>query len=65
MWVVEVACSSAPDDWPTSPADFDRLNREFGPLELDVCADPVNAKCRCTPPLLTMDWRSRGRADAG
>lgn len=37
--------SSATDDWPTPQDFFDKCNEEFGPLELDVCADDVNHKC--------------------
>jgi site-specific DNA-methyltransferase (adenine-specific) len=42
---LQIATSSASDDWPTDPAIFDALNREFGPLELDVCSTHENAKC--------------------
>lgn len=41
----DVATSSASDDWPTDPAVFAALNREFGPFDLDVCATAENAKC--------------------
>ena len=37
--------SSASDDWPTPQDFFDRMNALHGPLELDVCASPTNAKC--------------------
>ena len=37
--------SSATDDWPTPQEFFDRMNALHGPLELDVCASPTNAKC--------------------
>jgi phage N-6-adenine-methyltransferase len=37
--------SSASDDWPTPQDFFDRMNALHGPLELDVCASPENAKC--------------------
>jgi phage N-6-adenine-methyltransferase len=37
--------SSASDDWPTPQDFFDRMNALYGPLELDVCASPENAKC--------------------
>ena len=37
--------SSETDDWATPQALFDSLNDLHGPLELDVCADPSNAKC--------------------
>ena len=37
--------TSAKDEWPTPSAFFDQMAAEFGPLELDVCATPKNAKC--------------------
>jgi phage N-6-adenine-methyltransferase len=37
--------SSRTDNWPTDPAVFARLEREFGPFELDPCATAENAKC--------------------
>ena len=37
--------SSATDEWPTPRAFFDLMAAEFGPLDLDVCATPENAKC--------------------
>lgn len=37
--------SSASDDWPTPQDFFDKVNSELGPLDLDVCASPENAKC--------------------
>ena len=40
-----VATSSRNDDWSTSPATFDKLNREFGPFDLDPAASVGNAKC--------------------
>ena len=42
---VSVHFSSASDDWPTPQDFFDRMNALHGPLELDVCASPENAKC--------------------
>ena len=42
---VSVHFSSASDDWPTPQDFFDRMNAMHGPLELDVCASPENAKC--------------------
>lgn len=42
---MQVATSSASDNWPTDPAVFARLNEEFGPFELDVCASDENHKC--------------------
>lgn len=42
---MNVHFSSASDDWAT-PADFFKAaDDEFGPLLLDVCASPLNAKC--------------------
>lgn len=37
--------TSATDEWPTPRAFFDQMAAEFGPLDLDVCATPENAKC--------------------
>lgn len=37
--------SSASDDWPTPQDFFDRVNSQYGPLTLDVCASSENAKC--------------------
>lgn len=37
--------SSATDNWATPPDFFDRMNRKYGPFEIDVCASPENAKC--------------------
>ena len=37
--------TSATDEWPTPRAFFEQMAAEFGPLELDVCATPANAKC--------------------
>jgi phage N-6-adenine-methyltransferase len=32
-------------EWETPQALFDRLDAEFGPFTLDVCASATNAKC--------------------
>jgi phage N-6-adenine-methyltransferase len=40
-----VLFSSKSDDWPTSQAFFDKMNRRYGPFDLDVCAAADNAKC--------------------
>ena len=32
-------------DWETPQELFDKLNAEFGPFTLDVCATKANAKC--------------------
>jgi phage N-6-adenine-methyltransferase len=37
--------SSASDDWPTPQDFFNRVNSQYGPLELDVCASSENTKC--------------------
>jgi site-specific DNA-methyltransferase (adenine-specific) len=42
---LEVMGSSRSDEWATNPADFARLNAEYGPFDLDPCATPENAKC--------------------
>ncbi len=40
-----VLFSSKSDLWPTDQAFFDKMNRRYGPFELDVCASAENAKC--------------------
>jgi phage N-6-adenine-methyltransferase len=42
---LEVMGSSRSDEWPTDPAYFEKLEREFGPFDLDPCATAENAKC--------------------
>lgn len=37
--------SSNTDQWATPQALFDRLDRQYGPFDLDVCATPDNTKC--------------------
>jgi hypothetical protein len=37
--------SSRTDEWSTPPDLFAEIDAEFGPLGLDVCATPENAKC--------------------
>jgi phage N-6-adenine-methyltransferase len=37
--------SSATDNWTTPQDFFDRMNRKYGPFDLDVCASSNNAKC--------------------
>jgi phage N-6-adenine-methyltransferase len=37
--------SSKSNEWETPQWLFDELNKEFGPLELDVCATKENSKC--------------------
>jgi site-specific DNA-methyltransferase (adenine-specific) len=41
----EVMGSSRTDEWATDPEVFARLEREFGPFDLDPCATHENAKC--------------------
>jgi phage N-6-adenine-methyltransferase len=36
---------SQTEEWPTPQKFFEAVNAELGPLELDVCATPENAKC--------------------
>jgi phage N-6-adenine-methyltransferase len=43
--MLEVMGSSKSDEWPTDPAFFAKLEREFGPFDLDPCATAENAKC--------------------
>lgn len=37
--------TSRSDDWATPQPLFDSLNAEFGPFDVDVCADAENRKC--------------------
>jgi phage N-6-adenine-methyltransferase len=45
MSYLQAVTSSATDQWATPTHFYDSLNREFGPFDLDVCADAGNAKC--------------------
>src|SRR4051812_13349609 len=42
---LEVMGSSRSDEWPTDPAYFAAVAREFGPFDLDPCASAENTKC--------------------
>lgn len=42
---MSVHFSSASVEWATPQETFNELDRKWGPLELDVCATPENAKC--------------------
>jgi len=42
---MKVHFSSKSDDWATPQWLFDELNKEFGPLTVDVCATRENHKC--------------------
>ena len=42
---MSVHFSSESNDWATPQKLFDDLNTEFGPFDLDVCAEAWNAKC--------------------
>lgn len=37
--------SSATDQWATPQDFFDKVNLQYGPFDVDVCADADNAKC--------------------
>ena len=37
--------SSATDNWATPQNFFDEQNAKYGPFDVDVCADQINAKC--------------------
>jgi site-specific DNA-methyltransferase (adenine-specific) len=37
--------SSASDNWATPQDLFNKLNAQYGPFTLDVCASPQNHKC--------------------
>jgi site-specific DNA-methyltransferase (adenine-specific) len=56
---VTVAASSKSDNWPTPPAFFDTLNKEFA-FTLDPAASAANAKCKRyfskKDDGLTQDW---------
>ena len=58
-----VLFSSKSDLWPTEQGFFDKMNRRYGPFDLDVCALPSNAKCAryFTPEMdgLQQPWRGR------
>jgi phage N-6-adenine-methyltransferase len=41
---MSVHFSSKTDDWATPQEFFDSVAKEFGPFDLDVCADRKNAK---------------------
>ena len=41
----DVAFSSASEMWGTAQADFDAINRRWGPFTLDAAADETNHKC--------------------
>ena len=41
----KVHFTSNTDEWETPQDTFDRLNKEYGPFTLDVCADKTNFKC--------------------
>ena len=43
--IAPVHFSSVSDEWATPPELFAKIDRRFGPLELDVCATAENAKC--------------------
>ena len=43
-----IACMSGPaksDNYPTPMAFFQKMEKRYGPFDLDVCASPENAKC--------------------
>ncbi len=43
-----ITCMSGPaktDVWPTPLDFFRKMDRKYGPFDLDVCALPDNAKC--------------------
>lgn len=65
VFPVSVHFSSATDDWYTPQDVFDRLNDQYGPFLVDVCASVENAKC---PRFFTreddgliQDWHPFGR----
>ena len=45
MTTSPVLFSSKSDLWPTDQRFFDKMNRKYGPFDVDVCATPENAKC--------------------
>ena len=44
--MTSVHFSSQSDDWATPQDLFDRLNEDWGPFNLDVCASAHNRKCK-------------------
>lgn len=61
-----VVFSSAKSDWRTPRALFDRLNRQWGPFDLDAAASEDNHLCdvwlteSAASDGLTVDWRNAG-----
>ena len=55
--------------WETAPAVFDKLNRDFGPFDVDLCADAARALCPVwfgpgsahAPDALLANWHEHGR----
>ena len=45
MTTSPVLFSSKSDDWATDQAFFAKMDRRYGPFDLDVCASADNAKC--------------------
>ena len=37
--------SSVTDQWATPQDFFDKTSLQYGPFDIDVCADATNAKC--------------------
>ncbi|KKL85470.1 hypothetical protein LCGC14_1954440 [marine sediment metagenome] len=60
---LEVMGSSRSEEWATGPADFAKINAEFGPFDLDPCATPESAKCERfftrEDDGLTQEWTGR------
>jgi phage N-6-adenine-methyltransferase len=38
--------SSESDNWPTPEDFFEKMNSQYGPFDVDVCASAENAKCK-------------------
>jgi phage N-6-adenine-methyltransferase len=46
MSKMDIHFSSAKSDWETPRDFFDAMNAKYGPFDLDVCANKINAKCQ-------------------
>ncbi len=51
MWItllrgILMSVDKISDKWQTPQALFDELNEEFGPFDIDLCANKENSKCK-------------------
>jgi phage N-6-adenine-methyltransferase len=65
MKTMAVHYSSRTDDWATPPDFFERMVRQHGVFDLDVCASPANAKAKTfftkEQDGLAQDWPAHGK----